>query len=91
MIAIKARYENGSVTWREKPPADGVFNLTVVFETAGSESEADTSPPVSKTRRRKEITDALAAIRKKLRETVSPGVSLANELIAERRLEASRE
>jgi len=31
MLAVKAKYENGTVRWEQKPPVKGLHDLIVVF------------------------------------------------------------
>ena len=31
MLAVKAKYENGTVRWEQKPPVEGLHDLIVVF------------------------------------------------------------
>ena len=43
MLAVKAKYENGTVRWERKPPVEGLHDLIVVFADV-SASDQDEHP-----------------------------------------------
>ena len=90
MLAVKAAYDNGTVRWLQKPPTSGSHNLIVVFEDANIENESDKNKKADDLMRvthRKEAIEAL----QHMYESIPPGISLADELIAERRQEAQND
>ncbi len=85
MLAVKAKYENGTVRWEQKPPVEGLCDLIVVFET----ENAGKNEPVQC----ENITVVDQAILdiQRCYEDIPETVSLVDELIAERRREALNE
>jgi hypothetical protein len=81
MVALKAKYNHGTIDWEEPPPFQGCCDLIVIFTTPG---EADFSASRAAKRR------CIDRIHEHFKG-IPPGVSLVDELIAERRLEAGRE
>lgn len=83
MLAVKARYDNGVVHWLQQPPVGDHYSLTVVFE----EMEQPQTEAEMKQERKKEAINALCGFC----SNVPADVSMVDQLIAERRLEAQRE
>ena len=81
MIALKAKYSNGQIEWEKPPPFTGACDLIVVFSP--TEVEGDST---SRTAKRHCIEQVQAYF-----SDVPSDISLVDELIAERRQEATRE
>jgi hypothetical protein len=82
MVAVKAKFNHGKIDWEEPPPFGGSFDVMVVF----SPTEKPV-PVASSTEKRR----CIAAMQKRFIENIPRNVSLVDELIAERRLEAARD
>jgi len=41
MLAVKAKYENGTVRWERKPPVKGLHDLIVVFADVSASDRAE--------------------------------------------------
>ncbi len=88
MLAVKAKYDNGTVRWPSKPPVSGLHDLIVIFEDVAKGDAAVECLP--QTCREAELDQAIEGIQR-LYCDIPPSVSLADELIAERRREALNE
>ena len=86
MLAVKAKYDNGAVRWPGKPPVGGLHELIVIFEDV-PESSAERTSELSQA---SELDQAITVIQSLYRD-IPASVSLADELIAERRREALSE
>lgn len=88
MLAIKATYDNGMVRWSRKPPVDGLHDLIVVFADIGDEhSDSNDNRAVKRKSARKRAILSLRGMCSNL----GAGVSMADDLISERRREAVNE
>ncbi len=91
MLAVKAKYENGTVRWERQPPVEGLHDLIVVFDPADEHVHAgcDTNMALGQpaTGVRKQAIRQMQAMYR----SIPSDVSLADELIAERRREAANE
>ena len=85
MLAVKAKYENGTVRWKQKPPVVGRWDLTIVFEA----EDAHVRDPM-KHRKASDVDHAIQEIQRCYAD-IPESVSLVDELIAERRREALNE
>jgi len=88
MLAVKAKYDNGMVQWPNTPPVNGLHELIVIFQ--------DIPEPVTEVVRSSGMSqaselDQAIAISQSLYSDIPQSVSLADELIAERRREALNE
>jgi len=84
MLAVKAAYDNGILRWLQKPPTGRTNSVIVVFD----DLEEGTPDSITKHQQTKE--QAIKAIRG-LCKNLPDGVSMVNNLIAERRQEAASE
>jgi hypothetical protein len=84
MLALKAEYENGTVRWGQKPPPDGHYIVTVVFEEVGDAMPDSKNEPTG-TSRKLMAMERLQSLCK----DISPSTSLVDMLLAERRKEAA--
>ena len=81
MLALKAKYNHGKIDWVEPPPFQGSCDLIVIF------SPPEETVPLATPAARREY---IRQIQEKFTR-IPPDVSLVDELIAERRMEAARE
>ena len=81
MVVLKAKYRDGNIVWEEPPPFKGGGDVIVIYSP--TEMEA---PSTNRTVKRDCINQIQAHF-----NDVPEGVSLVDELIAERRREAARE
>jgi len=79
MLALKAKYNNGVIVWDDPPPFKDGGDVIVIF----SQTEASASD-------RMEKRQGIGQIQAHFND-IPAGVSLVDELIAERRREAARE
>ena len=86
MVAVKARFNHGKIDWEESPPLTGSCDLIVIFQSA-EKTAIKNAPKASQAEKRRCIRE----IQEHFKKNIPPGVSLVDELIAERRLEAARE
>ena len=84
MIALKAKYDNGTIVWEDTPSYKGCFDVMVIL----SKKEIKKKPPSPNIAKR---LRAIKSAQEYFTKDIPREVSLVDELIAERRREAARE